>query len=270
MTLIVVAPELHDPCGHLTRCRALIGEWGAESVLTFASSDIAQAGAGDVVVMDTYAFGYLRDAERLLRQARERGAKLVWMRRRLPPPAPWYAGAIGTFDLVIVPGPYEGMTGDVTVDPLIAAADPGQPSRTLIVTSMLPARRTLWEEVASIVPDAAIATPERLHAVRDWRSRDWRGGASPRSSMLTADVVIGSGGLTMYEALWSGARYVALEMAIDQPGRVENATAAGEPVVRAQGSGRVPAAVAAALQLEKPPVRQSGAAAAVSAIRALA
>jgi hypothetical protein len=140
-------------------------------------------------------------------------------------PMPW--------DLRVVPGPYEGTSGEV-IDPLVRVA-PEAPVAldVLVIVSRRPSQDHWWPEVGRQLREAKvdylILTADRIPGESNVTGvgPDW---------IAAANVVIGGAGMSMYEALWAGKRLVAKPFSVEQQTRLDGARNAGEAAVEITGS----------------------------------
>ena len=217
-------PRTSYPEGHLTRFAALQSEIPELELI----DDLrVLAVSWDLVFVDTLPVDVLRRAEPVLRVLHYRGTRLVLIARALN--ERYLRPDI--FDLVLVPGPYEGEAGRVVAPLVLLGPEAPRDIDTLLVPSK--GQDNFWWRPIARRTGVAVAGP----IARDEISR--------------ARVVIGQGGTgVLYETLWSGGRLVCLPSSREQRNRAEAARQAGEAIVVAGGLGQIDRAVQAVLQME--------------------
>lgn len=219
--------------GHWTRFRAL------QSVIPelVLVDDVSRLHAQwDIVLVDSYPLGKNRELVPILPVLRERGTKTVLIARAVNER---YSGYPWDYDAVLVPGPYEGTEGSLrrpaddprqpkVVDPMVTLGLPRQYKDPGIDVLLVPASAQSpdwWELVAGLYQHSTL---DHAH---------WQ--------IARSNIVVGTGGAgTLYEALYSGCRYVALPLNVEQGTRIENAIAAGEAIIRVDHAYEIERAVA--------------------------
>jgi hypothetical protein len=198
-------PYRSTPEGHTTRYNALKSIFPD---LHLATSPQELLRDSNLVFIDTLPMGRNNELKNAIPILKYRGTKIVFIARALNEPI---AIPDNVYDAIITTGPYEE-TGGSKNNPIILLGTRGTPIDILLVPSYgqnnywwLPFQPLNGVQIVSEVPAINL--------------------------IASADVVIGAGGLTVYEALWSGAKLITIPQSIEQRTRIRSAVAAGESIV---------------------------------------